>query len=410
MREPDSSIPVLFIAGEQRSGVTPADWADEAATHFANGLVRPRTARRACVRRPDRTRHLPRRASFRFFDTGDARAPRYVLFRADVAPRFRSRTLSKHSGLLRSRDSHARVTFVELFFDLVFVFAVTQLSHTLLEHLTLVGALQTLFLLLAVWWVWMYTCWFTNWIDPDKPAVRMLMFALMLAGLLMSASIPHAFDHEGLLFAIAYAFIQVVRTLFMLCATRGHDPVNYRNFQRILVLAAGVGACSGSRAASPSGTERVVAWVIALASRSSGRASAIYVPGLGRSTTTDWKVDGAHMAERCALFVIIALGESILVTGATAACAAGDRRRASAPSWSRSSAAWRCGGSTSTSAPSAAAARSRGSDGSGARGARRVHLFPHSRSSPASSCARWRTRSPSRIRTGTWSRADACAC
>ena len=90
--------------------------------------------------------------------------------------------MSKHQTLLRSRDSHARVTFVELFFDLVFVFAVTQLSHTLLEHLTLGGALETLFLLLAVWWVWMYTCWFTNWIDPDKPSVRALMFVLMFAG------------------------------------------------------------------------------------------------------------------------------------------------------------------------------------------------------------------------------------
>ena len=86
-------------------------------------------------------------------------------------------------NLLRSRGTHARVTNVELFFDLVFVFAVTQLSHTLLEHRDLVGALQVTFLLLAVWWVWMYTCWFTNWIDPDKPAVRMMMFVLMLAGL-----------------------------------------------------------------------------------------------------------------------------------------------------------------------------------------------------------------------------------
>ncbi len=129
--------------------------------------------------------------------------------------------MSKHSGLLRSRNSHARVTFVELFFDLVFVFAVTQLSHMLAEHMTLGGALQTLFLLLSVWWVWMYTCWFTNWIDPDKPSVRMLLFALMLAGLLMSAAIPNAFGHEGLLFAIAYAFIQVMRSAFMVFATRG---------------------------------------------------------------------------------------------------------------------------------------------------------------------------------------------
>src|SRR6476660_2425569 len=79
-------------------------------------------------------------------------------------------------GLLRTHGGHVRVTYVELFFDLVFVFAVTQLSHTLVENLTLEGALQTLFLLLAVWWVWMYTCWFTNWVDPDKSPVRTMLF------------------------------------------------------------------------------------------------------------------------------------------------------------------------------------------------------------------------------------------
>src|SRR5882672_11159265 len=92
-------------------------------------------------------------------------------FASSARQRSWSLTLTRHTGLLRSRDTHARVTFVELFFDLVFVFAVTQLSHTLLENLSLGGALRTLFLLLAVWWVWMYTCWVTNWIDPDKPAV-----------------------------------------------------------------------------------------------------------------------------------------------------------------------------------------------------------------------------------------------
>jgi low temperature requirement protein LtrA len=226
--------------------------------------------------------------------------------------------VSPHSGLLRSRNSHARVTFVELFFDLVFVFAVTQLSHSLVAHLTLGGALQTAFLLLAVWWVWMYTCWFTNWIDPDKPPVRMLMFALMLAGLLMSAAIPNAFGHEGLLFAIAYAFIQVVRTLFMLFAVRDHDSANYRNFLRIalwLMLSAVFWIAGGCLA----GADRMTLWAIGLTIEIFGPFVGYYVPGLGRSNTSDWKIDGAHMAERCALFVIIALGESILVTGATAA-------------------------------------------------------------------------------------------
>jgi low temperature requirement protein LtrA len=226
--------------------------------------------------------------------------------------------VTNRATLLRSRDSHARVTFVELFFDLVFVFAVTQLSHTLLEHLTLAGALQTAFLLLAVWWVWMYTCWFTNFIDPDKAPARVLLFALMLAGLLMSASIPHAFDHEALLFGCAYAFSQVVRSLFMVRALRGHEPANYRNFLRITSWLA-VSAVFWVGGGWLGGAQQAWLWMIALAIEFLGPIALFYVPGLGASATSDWKIDGAHMAERCALFVIIALGESILVTGATAA-------------------------------------------------------------------------------------------
>jgi len=226
--------------------------------------------------------------------------------------------VSRGSSLLRSRDHRAHVTNVELFFDLVFVFAVTQLSHSLLENLTLAGALQTAFLLLAVWWVWMYTCWFTNWIDPDKAAVRMVMFALMLAGLALSASIPDAFNHQGLVFACAYASMQVVRTAFLLRALRGHDQANFHNMRRILIwlVVSAVLWIAGGLAADGL---RPPLWIAALGLEYLGPLAYFYVPGLGRSSTSDWKVDGAHMAERCSLFVIIALGESILVTGATAA-------------------------------------------------------------------------------------------
>jgi low temperature requirement protein LtrA len=226
--------------------------------------------------------------------------------------------MSPPRSVLRSRDTHARVTFVELFFDLVFVFAVTQLSHTLLEHLTLTGALQTLFLLLAVWWLWMYTCWFTNWVNPEESPVRVLLFVLMFAGLLVSASLPNAFGHEGLLFAVAYVFSQVIRSAFVLWATRVHDPLNFRNFQRIISwqLMSGVLWLAGGFCEGPL---RVAFWLAALGIDCIAPYTGFFVPGLGRSSTADWKVDGAHMAERCALFVIIALGESILVTGATAA-------------------------------------------------------------------------------------------
>ena len=88
------------------------------------------------------------------------------------------------ASLLRVRHGHehTRVTYVELFFDLVFVFAITQLSHTLLEHLSLEGLLQTTLLFMAVWWVWIYTSWVTNWLDPEKTPVRLLLFALDAGG------------------------------------------------------------------------------------------------------------------------------------------------------------------------------------------------------------------------------------
>src|ERR1700751_4196401 len=123
---------------------------------------------------------------------------------------------------------HSRVTYAELLFDLVFVFAVTQVSHTLLAHFTPIGALQTTLLLLSVWWVWVYTSWVTNWLNPELTPVRVLLFLLMLGGLMLSTSIPTAFDARGLWFASAYAAMQVGRTLFwLLSAPRARPAVRW---------------------------------------------------------------------------------------------------------------------------------------------------------------------------------------
>ncbi|MCL1633107.1 low temperature requirement protein A [Luteimonas sp. SX5] len=220
--------------------------------------------------------------------------------------------------LLRTRGGHesGRVGMVELFFDLVFVFAVTQLSHTLLAQPTPAGALQTALLFVAMWWVWIYTSWITNWLDPERVPVRLMLFALMLAGLLMSSSIPKAFGAHGLAFAGAYAFMHVGRTLFMLWATRNGPAALRRNFQRVLVwlLASGALWIAGGFG---QGETRFGLWLLALAIEFVSPLVLFWVPGLGRSTTADWNVDGHHMAERCALFIIIALGESLLITGAT---------------------------------------------------------------------------------------------
>src|SRR5258705_12330527 len=90
-----------------------------------------------------------------------------------------------------------RVTYAELFFDLVFVFAVTQISHTLLGRFTPLGALQTTLLLLGVWWVWVYTSWVTNWLDPESSPFRILLFGLMLCGLVLSPPIQKPFELDG---------------------------------------------------------------------------------------------------------------------------------------------------------------------------------------------------------------------
>lgn len=225
---------------------------------------------------------------------------------------------TKHSSLLRQRGSHesSKVGMVELFFDLVFVFAITQLSHRLLAHLDLEGILQTALLLLAVWWVWIYTSWVTNWLDPERLPVRLCLFSLMLAGLVLSSSIPKAFSAAGLIFAIAYVAMQMGRTLFFLWAVRNEGVDRRRNFQRILawLTLSGLFWIAGGLAED---SARWTWWLIALAIEIVSPSIYFWVPGLGRSRTSDWDVDGHHMAERCGLFVIIALGESLLVTGAT---------------------------------------------------------------------------------------------
>ena len=218
--------------------------------------------------------------------------------------------------LLRARDGHhARVGFVELFFDLVFVFAITQISHTLLAHLTWTGALQAAMTAAAVWWAWIYTSWVTNWLDPERVPVRIALFALMATGLVLSTSLPEAFGDKGLTFAIAFVGIQVGRSLFMLWAVRG-DAMLTANFRRILLWLAlsGLFWIAGGLA---EGHARLTLWLLALIIEYAGPAFSYRVPGLGRARTREWTVEGGHLAERVGLFIIICLGESVLVTGAT---------------------------------------------------------------------------------------------
>ncbi|MFE9188580.1 low temperature requirement protein A [Micromonospora sp. NPDC007208] len=223
----------------------------------------------------------------------------------------------KRPWLLRERRGVEPTTSMELFFDLVFIFTTTQLAHYLIAHPDWRGAARTALLLALVWFVWIYTAWGTNWLRPDQAPVRALLIALMLGSLLLSAAIPEAFAGAGLVFALVYATLQVGRTGFAIWAVQG-QPWLVDGFQKTLPWFVGtsllvvLGAVVG-------GAFQETLWAAAIVIEVVGLSAGFPVPGLGRSPAERWMVEGGHLAERCQAFILIALGESILVTGSTLA-------------------------------------------------------------------------------------------
>jgi low temperature requirement protein LtrA len=221
--------------------------------------------------------------------------------------------------LLRSRtgDHHGRVGFVELFLDLVFVFAVTQISHLLLTHPDIEHALQSAFLLTAMWVVWMWTTWATNWLDVERTPTRIALFLVMAGGLVLAAAMPHAFGERGLSFAATYVAIQIGRTAFLVHALRAGKANERRNFERVLVYLFISGAFWIGGGLAEDTTLRWALWLAALFLDMASPLWGFWTPFMGRSTTEDWRVDPEHMSERSGLFMIIALGESVILIGAT---------------------------------------------------------------------------------------------
>lgn len=221
---------------------------------------------------------------------------------------------------LRPREGgEQETTVVELFFDLVYVYAVTQLSHLLIGDLSWAGAGRTAFLLLVVWWAWIYTTWMVNWFDPGSHKVRLVLMFVMLASLLMSAAVPDAFGTHAVLFAGAYVVLQVGRNIAGAGLLPRDHPLR-AVFERIVVWSVASGSLwiGGSLLA---GDARLWLWIPALAVDLVAPLVGYRTPGRGVSHTDDYSIDGGHFAERCQAFVIIALGESIVVTGASAASA-----------------------------------------------------------------------------------------
>ncbi|MFF2029361.1 low temperature requirement protein A [Arthrobacter sp. NPDC058192] len=214
-------------------------------------------------------------------------------------------------SLMRSAASGREVSRLELFFDLVFVFALSQLSHHLLEHPSWVAAGETFVLLLAVYKVWVYTTWSATLLDTSRLEVQWMLLIVMLVSLFMNASIGSAFGAFGWLFAASYLLVQLGRGAWML--TVGLDRTTHSHFVRTLIWGCMSGPFWVAGVFFDPGP-RLVFWGVAAAIDLGGHMLAHRLPGR-KTEGSQVPLPGERIFERFALFYLIALGETIISTG-----------------------------------------------------------------------------------------------
>jgi low temperature requirement protein LtrA len=208
------------------------------------------------------------------------------------------------TAVLRSEE---RVTPLELFFDLVFVLALTQCTALMAENPTWTGLGQGLLVLGVLWWSWVGYAWLTSVVDPEEGVVRFAIFAAMAALLVAALCVPEAFGDRGLLFACAYAVVRIGQIILFVVASRD-DPALRRSVDGLAVSTAiGVGLLVA--ASLTDGALQGAFWAVALLLDMGG-------PFLFGSE--GWKLAPGHFAERHGLIIIIALGESIVAIGVAA--------------------------------------------------------------------------------------------
>ncbi|WP_420116868.1 low temperature requirement protein A [Micromonospora sp.] len=222
------------------------------------------------------------------------------------------------AALLRGGLSSPRTTFLELFFDLVFVFALTRVSQRIIDDLSVVRQdllaeiTQTLVIFLAFWAVWTFTAWVTSRYEPERPEIQFVVVYSMLGSMVMAVAAPRAFDSRGLAFALAFVAVQVGRPLFLTLALRGHP----RRLVTVRVVAwAVMSAVPWVLGAVFTGPWRLTCWSLAVVVDYAGLMFGWPVPRLGATRTSTWAVLGEHLAERYQQFFLIALGENILIIG-----------------------------------------------------------------------------------------------
>jgi low temperature requirement protein LtrA len=205
----------------------------------------------------------------------------------------------------REHDPEHQVTPLELFFDLVFVFAITQVTTLLANDPTWHGVLRGMLVLAALWWAWDAYAWLTSAMDVDEGGVRLAMLASMGAMLVAALAVPAAFGGDAVLFGVAYLLVRLLHLVLSAIVSRD-DPDRLDALLRFAPTAI-FGASLLVLAGFLEGNERIAVWMVALAIDYLGPA----VIGVGRG----WRVAPEHFAERHGLIILIALGESIIAIG-----------------------------------------------------------------------------------------------
>jgi low temperature requirement protein LtrA len=206
-----------------------------------------------------------------------------------------------------------QVTPLELFFDLVFVLAITQCTALMAAQPTWGGLAKGMLALGMLWWAWVGYAWLTSVVDPEEGAVRLAMFAAMAALLVVSLCVPEAFEDLGLTFAVAYGFVRVGQLALFLVAAR-EDPTLRRSIWTGLVPSTAIGVTLLVVASALDGVAQGLVWAAALSLDMLGP----YLFG-----SEGWKLVPHHFAERHGLVLIIALGESIVAIGVGARAGVG---------------------------------------------------------------------------------------
>ena len=222
----------------------------------------------------------------------------------------------KGGALLRPSGSSSRATFLELFFDLAFVFALTRVSQRLIDDIgageLLVGIVHTLMLFLALWLVWSITTWMTSRYEPERPVIQFAVAGSMFGGLVMAVALPRAFEERALTFVVAYLAVMIGRPLLIATALRGHPR---RQVPFRLAAWAAVGGVLWVAGALGPEEWRLSLWALALVVDCAAALAGWPVPRLGPAPASGWRIEGEHLAERYQQIFLISLGETILVIG-----------------------------------------------------------------------------------------------